>query len=86
VTVRPGSTVELKLEPPKGTERYAVVVTPDRGGPLYGTRLLVENAKDGPMVSSWPLATGETTAVRPVARPDIGAGIGVEAPRDPIFH
>jgi hypothetical protein len=86
VTVRPGSTVELELEPPKGTERYAVVVTPDRGGPLYGTRLLVENAKDGPMVSSWPLATGETTAVRPVARADIGAGIGVEAPRDPIFH
>jgi hypothetical protein len=37
------------------------------------------------MASAWPLFSGATTAVRPVARPDPTAGIGSEEPRDAIF-
>ena len=85
VVVKPGSTVEVKLAPPKGESRYVLVVRSDDGGPLYGTRLQVESPDDGPMVSSWPLVSGVTTAVRPLSRPDLGAGIGVEdAPGNPF--
>ncbi|MET9018856.1 DUF5719 family protein [Actinopolymorpha sp. NPDC004070] len=85
VTVRPGSTVETKLEP-KDVSRYTVVVTPDSGGPLFGTRLRVEDDPDGPMASSWTLTSAESTVVRPAARSDIGAGIGVRETVDPMFR
>lgn len=84
-TVRPGGTVAVKLPAPKREKHYVIVVRTDGGGPLYGARLMVENAPDGPMASAWPLSSGVTTAVRPVARPDPTAGIGSEEPRDAIF-
>ncbi|MFD2082066.1 hypothetical protein SAMN05421678_101391 [Actinopolymorpha cephalotaxi] len=86
VTVRPGSTVETKLEPKEDVSRYTVVVTPDSGGPLYGSRLRVEDDPDGPMASSWTLTSAESTVVRPSARSDIGAGIGVRETVDPMFQ
>ncbi len=78
VVVKPGSTVEVKLVPPKEQRRYVVVVRSDDGGPLYGARLQVESPKSGPMVSAWPLTSAAITSIRPVSRPDHGAGIGVE--------
>jgi hypothetical protein len=84
-TVRPGSTVAVKLTAPARGKHYVITVRADSGGPLYGARLLVEDAPDGPMASAWPLFSGATTAVRPVARPDPTAGIGSEEPRDAIF-
>jgi hypothetical protein len=84
-TVRPGSTAAVKLTAPAREKHYVITVRSDSGGPLYGARLLVENAPDGPLASAWPLFSGATTAVRPVARPDPTAGIGSEEPRDAIF-
>ncbi|HZC27565.1 MAG TPA: DUF5719 family protein, partial [Actinopolymorphaceae bacterium] len=86
VVVKPGSTVAVTLTPPKGTKQYVLVVRSDGGGPLYGTRLQVESHADGPMVSSWPLASANLTAVRPVSRSDLGAGIGVEETKDSLFN
>ncbi|WP_020576897.1 DUF5719 family protein [Actinopolymorpha alba] len=86
VTVKGGSTVETKLTAPKDVKRYTLVVTSEGGGPVYATRLQVENASDGPMVSSWPLSSAATTAVRPIAHPDLAAGIGVEESGDGVFR
>ncbi len=85
VVVRPGSTVEVKLTAPKKVTRYVLVVRSDDGGPIYGTRLQVETAEDGPMVSAWPLATGLATAVRPVSRSDPGAGVGPDQSGGSVF-
>lgn len=72
VTVPAGGTLETKLPGIKGASRYTVVVTPEEPGKLVGTRLQVESAEDGPLVSSWQLSTARTTTVRPVASPDPG--------------
>jgi hypothetical protein len=87
VVIKPGSTVALDLKPPKGQQRYTVVVRSDDGGPLYGARLLVESPKgeSGPMVSAFPLTSAVVTAIRPVSRADHGAGIGVERPSGGVF-
>lgn len=75
VTVPAGGTLETKLPGIKGSSRYTVVVTPAEPGKLVGTRLQVETADDGPLVSSWQLSTGRTTTVRPVASPDPGVAL-----------
>lgn len=68
VRVGPGSTVRTKLAAPKGSSRYVVVVDPDKGSSLYGTRLVEESTGDGPMTSQWPLSTAPTTQWSPTVR------------------
>lgn len=75
VSIPAGGTIEAKLPGVKGSSRYTIVVTPAEPGKLVGTRLQVESAEDGPLVSSWQLVTGRTSTVRPIATPDPGVGL-----------
>jgi hypothetical protein len=86
LVVKPGSTISLELTPSKKADRYVLVVQPEDGGPLYGARFLVETADDGPMMSVWPLASGQTTAIRPVTRADLGTGVGTGPTPDALFE
>ncbi|MEQ4205236.1 DUF5719 family protein [Actinopolymorpha sp. B9G3] len=86
LVVKPGRTIAVTLTPSKKVDRYVLVVQPEDGGPLYGARFLVEAAGDGPMMSVWPLASGETTAIRPVTRADLGTGVGTGPTPDALFQ
>lgn len=79
VTVSSGTTVAYELRKLKRDKRYSVVVTPSEPGKLLGARIQVDaraSSDDaGDLISSWPLATGPTTTVRPVAEPDLGSAL-----------
>jgi len=75
VVMKPGSSVEVPLKPKRKVPAYVALVELEDGGPIYGARFLVEKGQAGPMISGWQLEPGVTSAVRPVALPDLGAAV-----------
>lgn len=80
VEVPAGTTVPLRLStllPPGTTGRLAVEVRPLPGsGPVHAARYLLERGEDGPLSTVLVLRSGAEPVLRPVAVPDLRAGVG----------
>jgi Family of unknown function (DUF5719) len=72
VAVGPGATATKAVEAPAGVARYVLVVTPEKGRPIYAVRQLNGTA-GGPMLSLYPISSAPLTVQRPVARPQLGS-------------
>jgi hypothetical protein len=75
VKVPAGKTVPVKLSPPAGARDYGVLVSPDPGADVYGSRLVVASAKGGPVIGVYPLEPGVRQVTLPPVVPEVGAGI-----------
>lgn len=75
VKVPAGHTVAVRLSPPRNASDYGVLVTPERGADVYGSRVIVAAAKGGPVIGVYPLEPGVREVTLPPVIPEIGAGI-----------
>lgn len=69
VTINAGGTVAHELELPDVLPTYTIMVTPEDGSTVYGSRLLMETL-DEPLASMWPLETAPTTITQPAVSVD----------------
>lgn len=75
VKVPAGRTVAVRLSPPGKVPEYGVLVTPQRGADVYGSRVIVGAPKGGPVIGVYPLQPGVREVQLPPVIPEIGAGI-----------
>lgn len=70
VTVAPGRSVATTVAAPRGGDRFAIVVTPQRGsGPVYAARIVTSGGSglSGQIVSVLPVASAPTSVQLPPA-------------------
>lgn len=75
VKVPAGRTVEVKLSPPGKVTDYGVLVSPEDGAEVYGSRVIVGSPRNGPVIGVYPLEPGVRKVTLPPVIPEIGAGI-----------
>ncbi|MBO0890850.1 MAG: hypothetical protein J2P14_08030, partial [Acidothermales bacterium] len=75
VKIPAGRTVAVKLSPPGGAPDYGVLVTPQQGADVYGSRVIVGSPKGGPVIGVYPLEPGVREVALPPVVPEMGAGI-----------
>jgi hypothetical protein len=69
VRVAAGDTVMVAVQAPKGSQPFAIAVTPDpKSGPLYAARVVTQGGLAGPVVSILPVSSVLTEIALPPSR------------------
>jgi hypothetical protein len=75
VDVPAGTTVPVPVAAPEGSERVAVVVTPDREGAVVAARVVTGSDGDGALVDVVPLLTPRLTVSVPEVAGELPTGL-----------